>query len=493
MKKTFKFFMMAAIVAAGFTACSSEEGTPNETVGGGQELPSTYATFKFDDSGNKQSKALTSDANESKLVNSFRVIIFGGNVDPTSTPQVDESTTTADPLTVYLETSGLKKIFVVANDVAANLKPKGSLTYADLSGIIDVGTTLANLTKVKTNANPSVFVMSNAFANCDYTLASGISEEDSKLASSENNIVIDVKRLIAKLRLALAGTTYGTTSDGKGGISDVSYRMWNVNSGVFPIEETFAPYGGTADFDKYGDRVGIGSTGTDFITVTAETAAPAEGGGGYYYVTENKRTLRSEYLNGNTTYAAVKAIFTPKATYYYGAATQFTNVGNKFTIEVPTMDAVKGADFWKLDSIPAGFSGLVIGAVYANPTTVKQITHHFENDGLSTLVTDVSTVVESDVEKYFTKYVGGVSWYRLNIGSGDFDKSTETESHPNYTYGIERNSYYWAQIEGFSGLGAATEEDLEGDPKEPVEYGPTYLTVSVKVLPWEYKGAGVIL
>ncbi|MDR1676049.1 MAG: hypothetical protein LBR86_06240, partial [Tannerella sp.] len=125
MKRMFRFYVCAAILAAGFTGCTSDgEGPgPKPPVDASDVVEGipTYATFRFQVSGEDLSgRALTGDAggdSESTKVKDVRLLIYNAK----DSCEVNEIVTGGDPIwgstnapkskTVRV-TSGNKKIFV---------------------------------------------------------------------------------------------------------------------------------------------------------------------------------------------------------------------------------------------------------------------------------------------------------------------------------------------------------------------------------------------
>ena len=508
MKKTFKFFMCAAIVAAGFTACSDEvtpiPGGGDNGNGNTPELTGepTYATFRFDD-GRQQAttRSLDPDNAENVAIEQLRVFIFDG-ASPTGADvaQVD-TTVTSNIVTIYLPTSGNKQIFVVANDIASNLVPKATLTYGTLNAVIDVDTKLQNISKVRRVAD-GLFMLSNRTDSCNFTLTAGVEEADSQNPTSSNYIEINVRRTIAKLAVTQTQTSF-TTVDGEGEVTNPSFRMWNVYKNINSI---FTGASGfligsalddtTALQSDYGYRVGTGPTHDAFATVPTNITVRPTAAGQYYYMTENLRTVTnsSDYNYRNTTYAAIRATYAPKTGFHFNTITSFTNVGNKFVIPATTVDATAGQSFWRVDSIPLGYEGLPLKALITSKDMVKQIVYHFKNPGLTSLVSvaTAASITDAQIAEFFVEYINGQAWYRMDIGEGTMDAGNASNPYANYKLGVERNAAYWANITGYQTLGEPREGDLVG-PNKPIVNGPTYLTVTVNVIPWyEAAGSGII-
>jgi hypothetical protein len=293
MKKMFKLLMCAAIVAAGFTACS-EEVTPitdptNPTVGPGEEEGQpTNATFSFKLSGTSaNTKSLYPDATEVNppTVSEFRVLIFKGNDIEVDTAR---AITTGDSLLTISLTAGQKRIYVYTNGgyTPAGTNPYTPPTWPGYVGIPGKGaaTTLANMNGIfrlaaaylpapvradilsdlpemhKLYPNPnsaaggptvSKFFFSNSVSNTLVTLVPGVSAADSKDpagGAANNYIDIELERPVAKVSITKAieskpdtgPLTQNTiiTRDSSGIITEVKYQIWSANVSMYPFQIT---------------------------------------------------------------------------------------------------------------------------------------------------------------------------------------------------------------------------------------------------------------
>lgn len=493
--------MMAAIVAAGFTACSDETTPIIDEEGNGIEQPGvesgegTAATFTFKEG--LSSKALVNDATEGDAsIDSFRVVIYkrpnAGVISSSATPEIDTLVMGNGAATIFM-TSGLKKIFVVANpnsQIDASGK-KSFLTYGDFTkNMVDVTLKLDDIKHVLNNGAPNggKFLLSNGLDACDYKLDPGVSVPESQTAGNNNNIEISVKRALAKL--IITQTSYATpkeTEDKKGFVSAAEWRMWNLNKDIFTTQnfangKVFSPHAdalATTFPTFFGRKVGL-TAADNFITVINSTGVQPALKSGYYYITENVPATAKE---GNATFAAIRATFKPADGEFIKTVDAFNNATSAFGMTTGA-GFTAGNTFWRLDSIALDangslFQNLEQGLIFSDIKEVKRLLYHFVYKTHATLATDIEVTaadaaISAELDKFFTTYASGVCFYRLNIGEG---------TTGNIKYGVERNSYYWANIDGYAGLGVNTEDKLIEDEDKDLE-GTTNLTVTIKVLPW---------
>jgi hypothetical protein len=289
---------------------------------------------------------------------------------------------------------------------------------------------------------------------------------------------------------------------GKGIVTTAKYRLWNINKDTYPFWTGYAPNGSGIDWSDtadvklaYGYRVGV-SGGDGFIGVDVASSRPTTP---YYYIPENNRRLISDFNYRNSTYAAIKAKYTPQGGFHYAAISTFTGVGTKtFTLSTASGAASTGDTFWRLikENIPVGYvfnPALPDTAIFTSKTAVKQIVYHFTTGSGATSLesgTPLDAITDAIINAYFIEYKDGEAWYRYDLGEGTLDNSVE-QVYAAFDIGIHRNTAYWASITGYKGLGQPREEDL--NIEGPMVNGPTFLTVEAHVIPWtEAEGTAIL-
>jgi hypothetical protein len=382
------------------------------------------------------------------------------------------------------------------------------MTYGTLTNVINVGTKLDDLTKVR--ATDGKFFMSNRQDSTSFRLTPNISETDAKDPANGNFINIGIRRAVAKSAITQTAVEFLTGDIGnKGKITDPKYRLWNVNKDIYPFWVGYSPNSSGLNWTDtsatglqiyYGYRVGL-SSGDGFIPVpTGVTSRPPNN---YYYVSENNRLRKEDFNYRNSTYAAIKATYTPQGNTHYAAITSFAGVGasKKFTLDVETAPATTGSTFWRLikENIPVGYvfeSALPDTALFTSETAVRQIAYHFTTGAgatiLETNTVTLSAVTDAIIDTYFIKYINGEAWYRYDLGEGTLDNNDDERTlYDDFRLGIHRNTAYWASITGYKGLGQPREDSL--NIEGPMVNGPTFLTVEAHVIPWAVANGSVVL
>ncbi|GEM_PF-3548864 len=570
MKKIFKFFMGAAIVAAGFTGCSSEEVNPNPGPDPGPEVPvvegtPTYATFTFNVSqanSTTRANATASDMdtgaigdNDDYTINKIRLLVFNSSNQLEANVLQDVTAPKYQTATVRLM-SGPKKILVLANEHASvstafstaafkTLDPDNSATvastYADV--ITNISATAINLFEVggspttapidSTDFNGGSaepyfdidrvigtvasgdypYMMSNPDDGTTYTLQPGISETDSKNATAgtndKNHFKIAVKRAVAKGVITYddSRATILTTLDGLGKLTESSlkYGMDNVNRSVY----LFQQFDGTTITSAYYDIPNISGW-----PIPAPSPARPQGRQDFYpyfykmynisnaiakasspttavYFTEN---TKSAPMNGNITYAAIEAQFTP-ADGKWASAIDYDNSLKQITIVTGTN--YSDNDLWavlaKNDKLSYSnnnkFDNIYLfpSAELANKAlylitygTLFGQTQPRTSELFPTAAADYTSSwqVPADMKKYIDKYTGRKCYYRMDMGEGTLGGS--------FRYSVERNAQYFAKITGFKTIGVNDRRKLDDNPYEPKD-AITHVTATIEVKNWDEK------
>jgi hypothetical protein len=519
MKKIFKLLLCAAIVAAGFTACSEEvtpidgSGPVNSNGGTVEEGTPTHATFSINVPG-AATKGLAPDASENTTIDNFRVLIFDN---ATGKLEVDTARAVAsgDTIITIQLISGTKRIYVFANggatakSLSTPAKGVSPLTYTDgnVSHINDT-THLTSLTSFPYADLDSLhmlyangkFYYSNVVANTVFTLEPSITAPDSKDATSKNRLYIELERPVAKVavRQSASNSDFATV-DGKGNIvaNTIKYTVWGVNTRMFPFQRSAAgaivtpEYLPTATTDPlttkfYARNQGSGGSSNAFISISYSTTATGHGassGNRYYYVSENNPSTKKK---GNTTIANVEAVYLPKAGTYITSPLTYNNVSKVYTTITPgAADQASAQDMYLLKG---AFNGLVDGVLFAGSDALllaKKVYYHIKypdaaDQALAQYATLVDlSAVQADFDIYFNKYTAGKAYYRLDIG-----QQTGTGTNAVIDNTIKRNFYYDCDITGFLKLGENVPTALVEPENEDLK-GLTNLSVTITIRDWE--------
>lgn len=530
MKKTFKFFMVAAIVAAGFVGCSSEDVGPTPDNGGGngngdkevvEGIP-TNATFEFISSmGTKSS--LLGDASESDEITSIRLLVFQNNTTGVGQCEAD----TIIPVSggnrksaTVLVSSGSKKILVIANTLSRpydtqlqNLKgqtlsyflAKNATTHMSLNdyniGTSAIGTTPTdvNLSQLVENGK-RLFSNSLADSSCVKQLVPSISASQSAAGvagEAHNFFKIYVQRAVAKVVVfSSAGTSSAVpTVDGEGTLTNLTYGVRNLNRAValFQIpnasDKPEAPFFNAFDATSAADMALLstyapyyyrGTVGElDKVLSTGTSSAPATA----YYIPENANNTA---VNGNTTYTAIRARYTAGANRII-TSTHFDKNGlNKFD-EAIVETTTNSGQFYRIlgkdatagnliNSIGNGF--VKDGSLFRTQSAAHEAAFWVENPTASAYNSSY-TLQNIKIQEY----TDGYCYYRLNINQ---KVGTFTNEY------VKRNLHYKLKITAFNTLGDPTVDDLDKNPEKPIDE-PTHITAEIEVLPWvEAIGGGVV-
>ncbi|MDH6307067.1 hypothetical protein M2459_003124 [Parabacteroides sp. PF5-5] len=544
MKKTFKFFMTAVTAVALMASCSSEEVAPIPEGPGGDkgevvEGEPTYATFSFNVQNNVKTKASSiTDASETDAINDIRLLIFRtGN---SSTCEVNEvysnpSAPDTDKTKTVLLSSGTKKVFVIVNaeglgtanpfDKAKIIPNTTTLAQFYKASEIDLGTTTAgkvtavDITKlVDTSAG---YIMSNpADANSQYVLVGGISESDSRTAApgteNMNHFKIEVLRTVAKAKIYYNEDKTLETTDGVGKItaSSLKYGIKNINRSVNLFQlfsgdmvaagsTPWAPYYTQTESWSAADKEDLSKYAPFYhreylMKHTVTKKGTAADNAPSIYFTENTSQIQRR---GNSTYAAIEAIFAPKAGKYVPKdGIKYNATSGVATITPSTADVAASGQTLYMLLEANGTTGLADGMLFVDVKDAKlaayaaQYDHTgtatwdgtyanipvtfnpFETTGSGNTGTPLSTV---------KTYADGKCYYRLNFGIGDMLTNS-------MDYGVWRNYHYQANITQFGGIGDNLPEELDIDPEIPLGER-THVTATIIVKDWTDGNSTIIL
>jgi hypothetical protein len=524
MKRLFNFFAIAAIIAVGLTGCSSEEpvgtGTdPSNGQGPVVEGEDTYVTLNF----NADDKPLTrgnvsGDASETVDVNIIRVTVFDALDKMEHDAEYSAATAT------FKLISGAKKLFILVNPTADINTKLGTVGSGIGVTTLSEWNQEVSLDNASTPTNASIDKIGTLYASGDFTystldnvsiaLAPNVTEADSKLSTNSNNFTVNVYRTVAKMFVSqthpsgnpvVANKTI--TLDSTGIITTTTaptYRVMNVLASLYPFQkingpDIVTPFAASlaaissvedpandalvdAIANPYFDRggatlVGVGTAplpSGDIPIITGASATPIAGQS--YYITEN--------INGKkraTTFAVIKAQFTPTQYHYITNAT-YNNTGEgRFSQTIANTDASTGTTFYLLTKLPAATLVTGISAntiIVGSKALARKIVYHLENPteadkGEATEANYSSSVVtDAKLNEYIGTYTSGWCYYRLNVGEG---------AGSALKAGVKRNYHYKMNIDAYNRLGAVSPADLLGSGNNDEE---TWLTVTVNIIPW---------
>ncbi|MDH6358689.1 Mfa1 family fimbria major subunit [Parabacteroides sp. PF5-9] len=534
MKKTFKFFMMAAIVAAGFTACSDDNSDPigpnnpgNPSIERGEE---TMASFSLNLNGTSATRGLDADGtSENENIQEFRVLLFDAVTGDLELDTLRTGISSNDTIVTAKVTSGQKYIYVYANGGQTNqmsIPVKGAITAKQsawphnqawsLTSGSSPWSDLANIHSLYPAGNPSYFFYSSTTVEGEHmiTLEPGITAPESAQTSSKNYIKVQLDRPVAKVSVTKtypsgpSGVTFtwpngisGTapsgivTKDTTGQIvaTSVKYLIQNANAKMYPFQKwesgvlTTPEYLPNQDVDPvslqhYVRGLGAGNGNTP-IAIGNRSGVPT---GNYYYVPENNPSSK---MKGNTTIAAVEVEFLPIAgTYATGVA--YNDAKQEFTLTYGAVNMGTVSDMYLMNT--TGILGVAKGTLFAGSSSTalynaKKVYYHIKNPTVAekanlsdynSLVTDADLLLK---EVYFMKYTNGKAYYTLpfgeQAGAGTIKTITRT---------VKRNFYYDANITAFAKLGENTINKTY-EPEKDIVQGDTYLSVNIEIRDWTGK------
>ncbi|MDR3140422.1 MAG: hypothetical protein LBU37_01635 [Tannerellaceae bacterium] len=548
MKKMFKLLMCAAIVAAGFTACSEEvipidnpEG-PGVTPGEKESQP-TNATFSFKLS-DASTKSVYPDGSDPQTVTDFRVLIFRTADNTLEVDTVKSVGASTDSLLTITLLSGSKRIFVYANGgftsggaPVVNTAPAylgtpatGSInTLADVNNIFRFVTTatppagyfsdvplMHSLIYPSgiTTLPPAKFFFSSRMNEPVKNLEPGVSAADSKDPDNTNYLKLQIERPVAKVAITksatsdptgITGSTKILTRDSAGIISDVQYRFWSVNVGFYPFQNYEGAALKTPEYlptspadtvvlkNYYARELGKFTSATapnDYIAIPNRTGVPSAGS--FYYISENSPSIK---MRGNTTYAEVQTTFLPTQFHYVKLnTTEYTTHG--------------GVNF--VASAVAGTNGTF--TVYPASTDLATASdmYLFKETGVPGLLENtlfagpdavklakkityhllnpttppLSAGIDAPAYVAITPAEIEAFFVKFEAGKAYYRLDIGNPSSGTNDYTVRRNYYYDAHITGFARLGESGSIKLL-NPVNDVLAGTTNLTVVITLRNWE--------
>jgi hypothetical protein len=448
MKQMFRNFVAIAAIAAGMTACSSEEIVPD--VQPAIERANLTIVLNNNDAATKAVKDDNAVAKETAIT-SIHLFIFNGAVcekdttftnagtnpfKPNTNPQGGAEVDNEFKATLYNVSVGAKKIYVgvnLTNTRHTNIATNGVATPIALADLTALGELYP--------ASGGFPMFSDGTVQPEFTI----------VQNKMNELSVSVKRLVAKVTVETSSdfennaggvrTANGATVD-----APLTFAMGQVNTKFFPF-----PMGSTAqpeDPNYYYKTVTPTATYlSDFINdwptsnfknVVTSGNAGTIGNFDAAYILENTHTADYKPLRGELTYASVKATFIPANFHSYaaGAITETANLS-------PTT-AITG-DLYVFKNVPNN------GGAYYYFTDQAQANAYAAAKGAT-----------------YTTYTDGTCYYTVFL-------------NPTKGNNVYRNDYYKVKVESIVRLGNST-PDLE-DPE--IELGGTAdLEVTITVQEW---------
>lgn len=505
MKKTFKFFMMAAIVAAGFTACSSEEVVPNkggdETGGDGT---ATYATFNLTLKETKattydpptQGSALDNPTNDNLLAYSdVRLLIFNA-----ATQALEYNDVFGTARKTVLVQAGNKKIFVFANTAgdlstqfaAVSALVVGTATLTDFYNITyDAGTPQAlgatglpatrtfNIEPLHKHANTGTTGLPASNTNAiEYVLLPNIEEATAAAgttsntgSSTTNSFNIELLYMIAKGRLYLGDLEANLTTGTPHAVSNITYTIRNLARKTNFVQNVVASVPRSYYYTDYSITTTAAEFLLDFDLASAMQTAPiTTTPGNYLYVPENNNQL---LRRGQSSHFVIKATFKPGV-----VVTDASYSTSGINFETKTLDLSGSLDYlFTLEEI----AGIPSGTYFTDLNTLQKAAWLYTYNSpwigdAGQLAQAQALIGAADQDTKFYSFVNATSWYRLDLGT--------STSGSNLVPGVLRGKAYNARINSITGPGLPDENKVELKPEEPV-VSMTYISATIEVKDWE--------
>jgi hypothetical protein len=460
MKKMFKLFMCAAIVAAGFTACSEEvtpiDPEPNPTETGVLTVKLVNPTTYAEDNGTTEESTLSD------------VTIFVFN--STGVCQVEKTLNLAD---LDVKTNPYKKIDIDVPTGIHTVYAGVNLTSGDATKMREVLGSELGFNKVvylgtTSAANPPVFTpvlteIQKLYADNHFPMFStDVQSINIKSvpagAANPNEVTISLDRLVAKITVR-KGSDFSNaanlTADGATfSATDVTWDMGNLNGKIYPYAKannnTNDPNYDDAPGDLT-DEKGLAYRKANFVHNFDTKSSPTVG-----YTTPvdanntdiGKRVAKYAPENNSaggrgheSTYASIRAKFAPTALYTYTANDPEPKVS---TDAPPTIS----------ESVTLYVVAYTQTYYFKSPTDATAYAEYIKN----TLKKE-----GYDVKIYNNQYC----YYPLFMGTGN----------------TQRNNYYDITLSKFLGLGDPTGE-LDEDKGNQTVDKKGLLDVTISVNPW---------
>ena len=363
----------------------------------------------------------------------------------------------------------------------------------------------------------------NYVSTCLFTLAPGISADDSRAATAdvtnangENALLINIQRAVAKV--SVSGLTGGTSENAGSGsnagtfVPGANWALGNINRSEYPFQmwsgkivrstrygENVAilPKASNANWSNKMDNsrwVAAAESYEDQNLTTPATVATINSAANQAFGTSNL-VLSTENNNGQTynqysTFIVFSGLYTP-ASYITGVS----NVGVVSTATTAPSYAVPNTSMFYVSSY--GSDGLffhgeaalrqyICFTVLGKPSSTNPLTDTDVLDAQAVLM-ETSGMQQAKLQEY----VGGICFYRVWVRDPGASEAANKIL-------VRRNHIYEIAISSINGPGIGNPNDIiDPHPEEPdeIEEADTYVTATVNIMQWHVvsHSTGVIL
>lgn len=471
-----------------FSACSNEELAPAKGAGDGID-PSepTYVTIQCSLPG--KTRAVGSGTGETggdanvKVITDYQVMIFNAltkALEYSEVVDVAAGSQSAPPALKILSTPGDKKVYVFGNvkkntAIYNKIRPDIFVPKA-ANATLDVLLGMKYDGSLVSLVNASGYVMANTDSESTYKFLPNITAAD---ASSGNKFTFVLTNMASKVGIAYQNT--GTLTVGAiGEISDLKYVLRNIAKESFfiqksPIQGCYYSWqpANLTDAAGWGVNFKVPVFGSGIAIEEVPAAVDPDNKDKLF---AKKWSLASENVNanptiGNSTYAAIRGVFTPNEVV---DAVSWNTLTNK--VNLTDVQGVQGETFVRI--LVNTLADVPEGTFFKSVDLAKEALAMSTHKNAAPNDSQKNAFVEGT---HFLTYISGYCWYRMNIGSGVGNKTT---------VGVERGNSYSATINNITGVGQNSEEKLDGSdpsggntPDLPLDQN-TYLDVTISAKGW---------
>lgn len=475
-------FLWVCAVALGFAACTTDE-VPGDV---NQHATDSYAsvTIKFP---GKVTRALPGDYNQDGtwvgrdkletvtvfLVNTVKGVVDYNSFAKSSFAEIDVNGILKPNLALKATAGDNVRVYVVINGEESILNTLKATSAAGFATAFagEAAKIASQVATYDTEENTEVIMMTNDADSYVINVVAGVTEQEAKDGTG-NHVLVNVERVVARAMLTVVPE--GTA--------------WTVKAIQASVETPIA----TVTEVTYA----VGQSNKEFyIMKKADYSTPDPV---YSYVPASDNWTANNF---NFDYTGLTS-FTAVQQWAYDAAAVATPLAAETTSKfvLPVTHAVNAADdtarraFYKKGNttyfeIRAKFMPLLVDGetpTFTEPTTV----YWGANDSK---FYSTRALAEAQGQKA-TEFTGGVMKYILWLNPNSL-ASTPDDPNPKVSPTV-RNQVYHAHIDAFLRMGLPNNPLNPDDPNDPANpdnpispYDPlktdyTYLSVSVKVLPW---------
>jgi hypothetical protein len=202
-----------------------------------------------------------------------------------------------------------------------------------------------------------------------------------------------------------------------------------------------------------------------------------------YYVTEN---THADPTLGNTTYAAVEAVFLPNAGTVVTDA-NYNPLNGMFAATCNATDmTVAPAVLYRLNltyqNFPYYGGGLLSDVFFTDRELAYKVAYIIRTgseSGWNNLIINPaymeSLISAHNLGDMIEEYTGGRCYYRAHIGRTGSSQGG---------WGVYRNYAFTVTVNSFACIGTSGLTDLNYSPTTPAEAGETYLTTEIEMEDW---------